>query len=337
MTGRILVTGGLGFIGSEFIRQSSSDGVEVLNVDAFTYAADRHRLLDLGRGGPETVRGDVSQPQVSQVVIAERPSVIVHFAAETHVTRSEVAAPRFWATNVDGTRYLLEAAEKADVGLVVHVSTDEVYGSCAGAPFKESEKAPGEGRATSVYARSKALADDLARGFADRVPVIVVRPTNCFGPWQHPEKAVPRWITRALQGHHLPVWGNGAQVRDWMHVSDAVSAIRLVIDEGVPGETYNIGPAGDQITNLTMAGKIAAAAGRDPDDVYLSAYDRPGHDRRYAVDTTRLRALGWSPRHYIDSAIADTVEWYRLNETWWKRRIDEAEALYRDDEKRDEE
>jgi hypothetical protein len=146
MTGRILVTGGLGFIGSEFIRQSSSDGVGVLNVDAFTYAADADRLLHLDRGGPEIVRGDVSQPQFSQVVMAERPSVIVHFAAETHVTRSEVAAARFWATNVDGTRCVLEAAEKADVGLVVHVSTDEVYGSCAGAPFKESAKAPGKGR-----------------------------------------------------------------------------------------------------------------------------------------------------------------------------------------------
>jgi dTDP-glucose 4,6-dehydratase len=125
-------------------------------------------------------------------------------------------------------------------------------------------------------------------------------------------------------------------VRDWIHVSDAVSAIRQVIDEGVPGETYNIGPAGNQISNLTVARKIAAAAGRDPDDVYLSAYDRPGHDRRYAVDTTKLRGLGWSPRHYIDSAIADTVEWYRANETWWNRRLDEAEALYRDDEKRNE-
>jgi dTDP-glucose 4,6-dehydratase len=337
MTGRILVTGGLGFIGSEFIRQSSSNGVEVLNVDAFTYAADPHRLLELDGGAPETVRGDVSEPQLSQVVSAERPSVIVHFAAETHVTRSEVAAARFWATNVDGTRRVLEAAEKTDVGLVVHVSTDEVYGPCASAPFKESEKAPGEGRATSVYARSKALADDLACGFADRIPMIVVRPTNCFGPWQHPEKAVSRWISRVLRGHRLPVWGDGAQVRDWMHVSDAVSAMRLVIDDGVPGETYNIGPAGDQITNLTMARKIAAAAGSNPDDVYLSAYDRPRHDQRYAVDATKLRGLGWSPRYDIDSAIADTVEWYRANETWWRRRLDEAEALYRDDEERDEE
>jgi dTDP-glucose 4,6-dehydratase len=337
MTGRILVTGGLGFIGSEFIRQSSSYGVGVLNVDAFTYAADPHRLLPLDDGGPELVRGDVSEPRISDVVIAERPSVIVHFAAETHVTRSEVAAERFWATNVDGTRCVLEAAEKANVGLVVHVSTDEVYGPCAGAPFMESEKAPGEGRATSVYARSKALADDVALDFAARIPVIVVRPTNCLGPWQHPEKAVSRWITRALGGSRLPVWGDGEQVRDWMHVSDAVSAVRLVIGEGVPGETYNIGPAGDQISNLTMARKIAAAAGRHPDAVYLSAYDRPRHDRRYAVDTTKLRDLGWSPRHDIDSAIADTVEWYRANEAWWKRRLDEAEALYRDDEARDEE
>ena len=243
MSGRLLVTGGLGFIGSAFVRAVAADGARVVNLDAGTYAADERRLAQAPEGAVETVRGDVRDDALAELVARERPSAIVHFAAESHVTRSETAADAFFAVNVEGTRSVLEAALAASVPRVLHVSTDEVYGPCPGAPFREQDKLAGEGLATSAYARSKALADDLAQTYADRLDVVVVRPTNTIGPWQHPEKAVPRWATRALRGERLPVWGDGGQVRDWMYVDDAVGGIRIVLERGRRGEVYNLGPA----------------------------------------------------------------------------------------------
>jgi dTDP-glucose 4,6-dehydratase len=225
---------------------------------------------------------------------------------------------------------VLEAAARVGVERVVHVSTDEVYGPCSGLPFSEAAKQPGEGAATSAYARSKALADDLALGFSDRVEVMVVRPTNCFGPWQHPEKAVARWTVRALEGRTLPVWGDGGHVRDWMYVDDACEAIRLVLREGRSGEAYNIGPEAGARTNLEVARVVAAAAGRTQAAVDLSSYDRPGHDRRYAVDCTRVRELGWAPQVDFDHAVARTVAWYEDNSSWWSPMTADAEALYAD-------
>jgi dTDP-glucose 4,6-dehydratase len=174
------------------------------------------------------------------------------------------------------------------------------------------------------------VADDLALGFAGGPQVIVARPTNCIGPWQHPEKAVPRWATRALRGQRLPVWGDGGQIRDWMHVDDAVSGLRLLAERGRPGTAYNVGPAAHGVPNLEIARLVAEAAGRDADAVYLSHYDRPGHDRRYAVDTARIRDLGWSPAHDLRSAVADTVDWYRDHQQWWAALLPDAEALYAD-------
>jgi dTDP-glucose 4,6-dehydratase len=235
VSGRVLVTGGLGFIGSAFVRALAADGTAVLNVDADTYAGDERRLHAVASGLVETVRMDVADPALADLVRAERPARIVHFAAETHVTRSEGAAEAFFRTNVEGTRNVLDAALAADVPRVVHISTDEVYGPCPDEPFGEDQKLAGEGLATSPYARSKALADDLALAYADRLDVVVARPTNCIGPWQHPEKAVPRWATRALRGERLPVWGDGRQVRDWMFVADAVSGLRVLTDRGARG------------------------------------------------------------------------------------------------------
>ncbi len=330
MSGRVIVTGGLGFIGSELVRALWADGVPVLNIDLDTYAGDVRRLQAIPADAVETVIMDVTDPALTGVMAAERPPLVFHLAAETHVTRSEGAAEVFFHANVDGTRRVLEAARAAGVPRVVHMSTDEVYGPCPGAPFREHQKRPGEGDASSAYARSKALADDLAVSFADRVDVVVARPTNCIGPWQHPEKAVPRWITRALRGQRLPVWGDGLQVRDWMYVSDAVAGLRLLAERGERGGVYNVGPVGEGTPNVEIARTVARAAGAGDDAVYLSHYDRPQHDRRYAVDSSRIAALGWTPGWTVSDALRDTVAWYQAHEEWWTTLVDDAEGLYAD-------
>lgn len=334
MTANVLVTGGLGFIGSAFLRRLVNAGARPTNVDIDSYAGDARRIADLA-GSVETRVIDVAGDEFATVVSELRPQLIVHFAAETHVTRSEKDADAFFHSNVEGTRRVLEAAVTYGVVRVVHVSTDEVYGPCPGEPFTEADKQPGEGLATSAYARSKALADDLALSYTDRIEVVVVRPTNCFGPHQHPEKAIARWATRALRGRRLPVWGDGSQVRDWMYVDDACEGIELLVSDGEPGRAYNLAPEGSQRSNLEMARAVARAAGVTEDTVYLSAYDRPHHDRRYAIDSSAVRALGWSPDFDLDARIAQTVQWYRANRSWWELLVPDAESLYDDDSARE--
>jgi dTDP-glucose 4,6-dehydratase len=328
--GRVLVTGGLGFIGSALVRALTARGEDVLNIDAGTYAGDERRLAEAGPGQVETVRMDIGDDGLAGVVAAEQPELIFHLAAESHVTRSEDAGDVFFRTNVAGTQRVLDASVAADVPRVVHVSTDEVYGPCPGKPFDETEKVHGEGLATSPYARSKALADDVAISFADRLDIVVARPTNCIGPWQHPEKAIPRWTVRALQGKRLPVWGDGAQVRDWMFVEDAVAGLLLLAERGERGGAYNIGPAGEDVPNVEIARMVAREAGLDESAVYLSDYDRPQHDRRYAVNTARIHDLGWRPTRDLPAAVAETVAWYRDHRDWWTTLVQDAEALYAD-------
>ena len=322
----IVVTGGLGFIGSALVRRLAERGERVRNLDASTYAADPRRVAAAG-DLVETRRVDVASDALDEHLAGA--SAVVHCAAETHVTRGESDAAAFFRTNVDGTRAVLAAAERVQTGLVVHVSTDEVYGPALGRPFREEDKELGEGRATSAYARSKAVADDLALAAG----AVVVRPTNCFGPWQNPEKAVARWITRALSGEPLPVWGDGGYVRDWMFVDDVCDALEVVIDARPPGGAYNVGPEGDPAPNVGIARTVACLAGRDDDAVYLTAYDRPAHDRRYSVDASRMRSLGWAPKVGLHDGLAATVDWYRANRAWWGPLVAEAEALY-DDERR---
>lgn len=334
MSDSIVVTGGLGFIGSAFIRRALARGTSIVNVDAETYAADRSRVAGVADDHLVTHTLEVTDEGFGDLIARERPAAIVHFAAETHVTRSETDPQAFFSSNLDGTRNVLEAAQENEVPLVVHVSTDEVYGPALDHPFREDDKGEGEGRATSAYARSKALADDLACSFMGLLPVVVVRPTNCFGPWQHPEKAIPRWATRALKGEKIPVWGDGEYVRDWLFVDDACAAIELVMQKGRQGEIYNIGPQGDVRTNLQIATLIARAAGQSDDLVYLTVYDRPAHDRRYSVDSSKLRGLGWSGTTDIGARLIETVSWYRDHRDWWEPLAADAERLYADAEAR---
>lgn len=328
MKAEYLVTGGLGFIGSAYVRQLAANGSSVAVVDALTYAANVARLE--GLRAIEVIKMDVASSDFLDLISSTRPRVIVHMAAESHVTRSEDAAEVFFRTNVEGTERVMEAARLSSPELVVHVSTDEVYGPCEGDPFKEDDKQPGEGLATSAYARSKAIADDVALSYSAEVPVVVVRPTNCFGPWQHPEKAIPRWIIRGLSRQRLPVWGDGRQVRDWMHVDDACSALALLTRSGSPGEAYNIAPEGPPVSNIDLAASIAALAGMDSSSVYLTAYDRPDHDRRYAIDSSKLQALGWHAEGNLSGRLKETVEWYARHAAWWAGLREEAEALYDD-------
>ena len=329
---RILVTGGLGFLGSAFVRRFVLRGHDVSIIDVGTYAADPRRLE---KADVPILKVDVASAGSIDAIRNLRPDVIVHAAAETHVTRSEGAAESFFKTNVEGTERVLEAAAAFGVRLVIYVSTDEVYGPCPGEPFKEDEKEPGEGLATSPYARSKALADDVATAFSHRVPIIVVRPTNCFGPWQHPEKAIPRWVTRGLSGERLPVWGDGLYVRDWMYMDDLCSAIEILVERGEAGQTYNAGPSAAPVTNLAIAAAIGRLTGGGEGAVYLTEYDRLDHDRRYAVNSSRLRGLGWSPRVDMEEGLSRTVDWYRRHQLWWVGHRSAAESLYQDEAARD--
>jgi dTDP-glucose 4,6-dehydratase len=333
---RILVTGGAGFLGSHFVRLALDNDVKKLaNLDALTYAGDLQRLADL-EGDPRYrfVKGDVgSEVDVRSLLAEFQPDAVVHYAADSHVTRSESDPDQFYRTNVEGTRVVFEAAVAAGVRRVVHVSTDEVYGSIVEGAFREEDKVPGDGQASSPYAKSKALADDLARSYADRLEVIVARPTNAFGPWQFPEKVFPRWVTRALRGEPLLVWGDGLYVRQWLYAEDFARAIKLLLEEGEPGEVYNVGPRHEpEITNLDLARWLVDYLGLSEDRIEMTAYDRPAHDRRYAVDSQKVRALGWEPGD-VWAQMTKTVEWYRNNPKWWERHIAEAESIYSDSKK----
>lgn len=330
---KILVTGGAGFLGSHFVRKALSAGASrLVNVDALTYAGDTRRLADLeGDSRYEFVEQDIAAPgEIERLFDSIKPHAVVHYAADTHVTRSESDPERFYRTNVEGTRALLDAAVAAGVERFLHVSTDEVYGSILDGAFKEVDKIEGDIQASSPYAKSKSQGDDLALSYADRLDVVVARPTNAFGPWQFPEKALPRWITRALRGENLLVWGDGLYIRQWLFAEDFADAIALLLEKGERGEAYNVGPTHEpEIANIDLARWIVSYLGLDPGRIEMTAYDRPDHDRRYAVDSTRLTDLGWRPGEVWDQ-FAATVDWYSQNRAWWESHIAEAESIYTD-------
>jgi dTDP-glucose 4,6-dehydratase len=313
----VLVTGGAGFIGSNFVRhavQSHTDW-HVTTLDKLTYAGrleNLRGLLDHPRH--EFVKGDVANAEVAGPLV-QRADIVVHFAAETHVDRSLVAAGDFITTDVYGTFVLLEAARQAPrLRRFVQISTDEVYGTVPEGSSRETD----ELRPRNPYSASKAAADRLAYSYwaSYNVPVIVTRASNNYGPNQFPEKVIPLFVTNALDDMPVPLYGDGLHERDWLHVSDHCHAIDVLIDAGVPGEVYNVG-GGNPVRNIDLTRQILRLVGKS-ESLIRRVPDRVGHDRRYSLDTGKLRSLGWTPRVPFDLGLADTVDWYRQNEWWWR-------------------
>ena len=313
---KLVVTGGAGFIGSNFIRYvlAQHPRYTIRNLDKLTYSGNLHTLRDVERHRRHTfVRGDICDRRKVQEVL-KGADAVVHFAAETHVDRSILDSAAFVRTNVLGTQCLLDAARQAGVRRFVLVSTDEVYGSASsGEKFREdSHLAP-----NSPYAASKAGADLLARAQfrTFQFPVIITRCTNNYGPYQYPEKFIPLIIMRALQGENIPVYGDGLQVRDWIHVMDHCAGLDAVLHKGRDGEIYNLG-AGNEWPNLEIARRILRLVGK-PESLLTYVQDRPGHDRCYALDCEKAhRELGWTPRTTMEAGLQQTVDWYSSHADW---------------------
>ncbi len=321
---KILVTGGAGFIGSNFIRivHGQHPGVELLNYDKLTYAGNLENLEGV-EGNYEFVQGDIRDPERVAAALAGVDAV-VNFAAETHVDRSIHDPGDFILTDVYGVFVLLEALKaRGGVKLFVHVSTDEVYGSIAHGCFHEQSPL----NPSSPYSASKAGGDRLAYSYFKTygLPVLIVRPANNYGPYQYPEKLIPFFVTRALQDLPLPLYGDGANCRDWLHVEDTVRGILALIERGEPGEAYNLG-AGQERSNLEVTRAILELLGK-PESLVRRVADRKGHDFRYALDWEKARALGWQPRVDFAFGMQRTVEWYRGHEGWWRRLVAKGEYL----------
>jgi len=316
---KILVTGGAGFIGSNFIRyllaRHAAD--EVVNLDALKYSGNLETLADIADDPRyRFVHGDIADAEIVCEAM-QGAAVVVNFAAESHVDRSIEDPEAFLHTNVDGTLVLLQAARRADVQCFVQVSTDEVYGSLGPSGcFVESSPL----RPSSPYAASKAAADLLALSFwtTYHLPVVVTRCSNNFGPYQFPEKVIPLFVTNALADELLPLYGDGMNVRDWIYVEDHCAALDLVLRGGRTGEIYNIGASSER-SNRELTELILSILDK-PLSLIRYVSDRPGHDRRYALDATKMRAeFDWRPLHTFDDALRRTVLWYRDHPTWWQR------------------
>jgi len=312
----ILVTGGAGFIGSNFIRYllKHYSRCKIINLDKLTYAGNLDNLKDI-EDDPryEFIHGDIrDQEAVSKIF--KRIHGVVHFAAETHVDRSILDAGEFVLTDVFGSFVLFEALKNSDVEFFIHVSTDEVYGSLDEGYFKEDDPlCP-----SSPYAASKAGADRLAYSYCVTygLPIIIIRPSNNFGPYQYPEKFIPLFVTNALEDKNLPLYGKGTNVRDWLYVEDHCQAVDLVIRSGEFGEAYNIG-GDNEVQNISMAHRIVDLLTK-PRSLIKFVPDRLGHDKRYALDCQKIHALGWKPSTEFNEALAVTVRWYQENSEWWR-------------------
>ncbi|MFO0578296.1 MAG: dTDP-glucose 4,6-dehydratase [Polyangia bacterium] len=314
----LLVTGGAGFIGSNFVRlrRRTRPADHLVVLDALTYAGNLASLEDVD--GFAFVKGDICDAQlVEQTLVDHRIEAIVHFAAESHVDRSILGPGAFVRTNVTGTATLLEKARAAGVKRFVHVSTDEVYGDLGPADPAFTEKTPLHPH--SPYSASKAGSDLLVQAWFDtyRFPTLITRCSNNYGPYQFPEKLIPLMVLNALSDTPLPVYGNGLNVRDWIHVEDHCAAVERVLEAGREGQVYNIGGRSER-TNLEIVRKILNILGK-PESLIRFVADRPGHDRRYAIDDTKIeRELGWVRSRKLDEGLRATVDWYRENEGWWQ-------------------
>jgi dTDP-glucose 4,6-dehydratase len=324
---KVLVTGGAGFIGSNFVRYALQTHPDwhVTNLDKLTYAGRKENLHDVMDHPRHTfVHGDILDAPVAGPLV-EAADYVVHFAAETHVDRSIMAAGDFIKTDVEGSFVLLEAARRNPrLRRFVQISTDEVYGSVPEGSSVETD----ELRPRNPYAASKAGADRLAYSYwaTHDVPVIVTRASNNYGPYQFPEKILPLFVTNLVDNLPVPLYGDGGNVRDWLHVLDHCRAIDLLLEKATNGEVYNIG-GGNEVKNVDLTHKILELSGKGPEMIKPVA-DRKGHDRRYSLSSAKLRKMGWAPQVDFEQGLRDTVAWYRENEWWW-RPIKERDPAYK--------
>lgn len=320
---KVLVTGGAGFIGSNFVRYMVKKYPEynIVNLDALTYAGNLENLKDIEElSNYKFIKGDIADRQfINQLFKDEKFDYVLNFAAESHVDRSITNPDIFIQTNIQGTQVLLDAAKNAEVKKYLQVSTDEVYGTLGETGYFTEETPLAS---NSPYSSSKAGADLLVRAYHETfgLPVNITRCSNNYGPFHFPEKLIPLMIINALNDKQLPVYGDGLNVRDWLHVEDHCQAIDLVLHKGKNGEVYNVG-GNNERTNIEIVKTILKALDK-PESLIKYVTDRPGHDRRYAIDATKLREeLGWSPKYNFDTGIEQTIKWYLENQDWWKNII----------------
>lgn len=314
---KILITGGLGFIGSNFIRYilDKYPNYEVINLDKVTYAANFANLRDIENDRRyKFIKGDICQAKIVNQIM-KNVDYVVHLAAESHVDRSIIGAEDFIQTNVYGTYVLLEAARKYKIKKFLFISTDEVYGSIAKGKFKETNLL----LPNSPYAASKASADLLSRSYfkTHNLPVLITRSSNNYGPWQFPEKLIPLFVTQLIENKKVPVYGDGKQVRDWLYVLDNCAGIDLVLHQGKIGEIYNIG-ADCEKENIEIT-KIILKELNQNESMIKYVKDRLGHDRRYALNSSKIKRLGWKPEYRFNQALKQTINWYKNNQEWWQK------------------
>lgn len=314
----VLVTGGSGFIGSNFIRlvMKKHLGWRITNLDKLTYAGNPENLKDVEKDYKDRynfIKGDICDEKIVSRLM-EDADIVFHFAAESHVDVSIVDPFIFTNSNVLGTHVMLECARKSGIKKFVHISTDEVYGSIKDGSFTEESSF----KPNSPYSASKAAADMMARAYFKtyNLPIIITRSSNNFGPYQYPEKVMPLFITNLIEGKKVPVYGNGMNVRDWIYVMDNCEGIDFAAEKGSLGEAYNLG-GGNEKPNIEMTRIILKNMGKDESSIEF-VKDRPGHDFRYSLDCSKIRKLGFRPKHDFDSAIKETLGWYKKNERWWK-------------------
>ena len=314
---KLLITGGLGFIGSNFIRHMMNKYPEykIVNLDKMTYAGNPENLRDIEKDPHyKFLRGCVTDENlVNELVSGEKPDAIIHFAAESHVDRSIHGSLDFVQTNVMGTRVLLDAAKQYKIERFIYISTDEVYGDIEVGSFKEEDPF----RPNSPYSASKAAGDLLTMAYFKtfKVPVLITRSSNNYGPYQYPEKLIPLFITNLLENKKVPLYGDGLNVRDWLYVLDNCAGIDMILHRGKDGEAYNIGGDNER-TNREITEIILRELGRDESWIeYVK--DRPGHDRRYSLDSTKIKKIGWEPKYDFETAIREKIDWYKNNEDWW--------------------
>ena len=318
----ILVTGGCGFIGSNFVHYlyNKYPDITIINIDKLTYAGNPENLKDIEPSERyHFVKGSICDAkQVSDIFVEYHPDILVNFAAESHVDRSIGNPDDFIDTDIYGAYTLLEAARKHGIEKFIQISTDEVYGSIEDGKFSEIDPL----MPRNPYSASKAGADRLAYSYSQTydLPVIVTRASNNFGPYQYPEKLIPLFVTNAIDDQPLPLYGDGKNIRDWLYVEDHCDAIGFLIENGEDGETYNIG-GGNERQNIEITQGILNILGKN-DSLIQPVKDRPGHDRRYALDTKKLASLGWTPAHFgkdgFEKALESTIQWYQNREEWWR-------------------